>query len=325
MSKIKYYYDTETLSYREIEPSIKKRWANALLWLLSVFCMAMLLMVVYLSIPQIESPKEKSYRRELSLMQEQYKSLNQKIQLQQEVLKEIADRDNNIYRLYFEVDPISEEERLAGFGGINRYNQYEGYDNSELIKHTHQQVDQITKQISVQSESLDEIVELAKEKQELLTAIPAIQPVSNEDLTRMASGYGMRNDPFTKARKMHKGMDFTSPRGTPIYATGDGVVIRADSRSSGYGKHVRINHGYGYVTLYAHMYKYNVRKGQKVKRGDVIGFVGSTGRSQAPHLHYEVRKDGKHINPVNFYYGNLSAEEFAILLEKSKQANQSLD
>jgi len=208
---------------------------------------------------------------------------------------------------------------------VSRYNDLDGYENSELIKETHQQVDQIAKQLAIQSKSLDEIATLAKEKESLLAAIPAIQPVRNEDLKRMASGFGFRSDPFTKVRKMHKGMDFTSPRGTPVFATGDGIVIRADNRSSGYGNHIRIDHGYGYKTLYAHLYKYNVKKKQKVKRGDVIGFVGSTGRSQAPHLHYEVFKDGKQINPINFYYGNLTPKEFATLLDKSRQENQSLD
>ena len=158
-----------------------------------------------------------------------------------------------------------------------------------------------------------------------MASIPAIQPVRNEDLKRMSSGFGMRTDPFTKARKMHKGMDFSAPTGTPVFATGDGKVVRADSRSTGYGKHIRIEHGFGYRTRYAHLHKLNVKKGQKVKRGDIIGFVGSTGRSEAPHLHYEILKDKNQINPINFYYGNLSAQEFATLLEKSKEANQSLD
>ena len=141
----------------------------------------------------------------------------------------------------------------------------------------------------------------------------------------MASGFGMRTDPFTKARKKHWGMDFTAPRGTPVYASGDGVVERADSNSSGYGKHIRINHGYGYLSLYAHLYKYNVKKNQKVKRGDLIGFVGSTGRSEAPHLHYEIFKDGTRINPINFYYGSLTAEEFSKLVDRASLENQSLD
>jgi murein DD-endopeptidase MepM/ murein hydrolase activator NlpD len=177
----------------------------------------------------------------------------------------------------------------------------------------------------VQSESLDEIVDLAKNKEDMLRSIPAIQPVANKDLTRMASGYGMRIDPHYKVPKMHQGMDFTAPTGTPIYATGDGKVIRADSKSSGYGKHVRIDHGYGYVTLYAHMSKYKVRPGQKVKRGDVIGLVGNTGKSKGPHLHYEVRVNKDPVNPVNFYFNDITAEEYARLVEMTENSNQSLD
>ena len=243
----------------------------------------------------------------------------------QTVLSEIETRDNSIYRVYFEANPISDEQRKAGFGGVNRYNNLEGFDNSNLIISTSKKLDVLTKQIVVQSKSLDEIARLAEEKEQLLKAIPTIKPVKNEDLTRMASGYGYRSDPFTKARKFHRGMDFTAPRGTPVYATGNGVVKRADRRSSGYGRHIRIDHGFGYISLYAHLYKYVVRRGQKVKRGDLIGFVGSTGRSQAPHLHYEIIKDGKHVNPLNFYYGNLSPEEFAELLKVASQENQSLD
>jgi len=313
------------LSYRKIEPKPGRKIGIALLVTLGVFLAAFILLISYYSIPKIETPKERKYRLELENMELQYKLLSNKMNIQQEVLDEIAERDNSIYRLYFEANPIDLEERKAGFGGISRYNKYDGFENSELIKETYQRVDQIAKQIAIQSKSLDEIAALAKEKESLLASIPAIQPVRNEDLKRMASGFGFRSDPFTKVRKMHKGMDFTSPRGTPIFASGDGVIVRADNRSSGYGNHIRIDHGYGYITLYAHLHKYNVKKGQKVKRGDVIGFVGSTGRSQAPHLHYEVRKDGKHINPINFYYGNLTPKELAILLEKSRQENQSLD
>ncbi len=221
--------------------------------------------------------------------------------------------------------PIPDEQRKAGFGGINRYRDLEGYDNSALIISSNKRLDVLTKQIVVQSRSLDEIALLAKEKEELLKSIPAIQPIKGKDLTRMASGYGYRSDPFTKVRKFHFGMDFTAPRGTPVYASGDGRVTRADNSAAGYGKHIRIEHGFGYQSLYAHLYKYKVKRGQKVKRGDLIGFVGSTGRSEAPHLHYEVFKDGARINPINFYYGNLSPEEFVALLKKSQQENESLD
>ncbi len=323
MSKVKYYYDSESLSYRKIERKKRTTFKYTMFFLLASALFGFLF--VFLASQYVESPKEKALKRELQNSQLQFELLNKKMNEAEAVLANVADRDNNIYRVYFEANPIPDEQRKAGFGGINRYKSLEGFDNSKLIIESNKRIDVLQKQIVVQSKSLDEIATLAEEKEKLLAAIPAIQPVSNEDLTRMASGYGMRSDPFTKARKMHWGMDFTAPRGTPIYASGDGVVKRADSRATGYGKHIRIDHGYGYTSLYAHLYKYNVRKNQKVKRGDLIGFVGSTGRSQAPHLHYEIFKDGDRINPINFYYGSLTAEEFNKLLEHASLENQSLD
>ena len=325
MAKVKYYYDSDTLSYRKIEYKKGRKTKIFFLSLLGMILSGFLLLIIYLNIPYIETPREKALKRELSNMELQFELLNKKMVQAQTVLSEIETRDNAIYRVYFEANPISEEQRKAGFGGVNRYKNLEGFDNSNLIISTSKKIDVLTKQIVVQSKSLDEIAGLAEEKEKLLKAIPTIKPVKNEDLTRMASGYGYRSDPFTKARKFHRGMDFTAPRGTPVYATGNGVVKRADRRSSGYGRHVRINHGFGYTSLYAHFYKYVVKRGQKVKRGDLIGFVGSTGRSQAPHLHYEIIKDGKRVNPLNFYYGNLSPEEFAELLKVAGQENQSLD
>lgn len=323
MSKVKYYYDSESLSYKKIERKKRKTFKYASVFLLASALFGFLFVSV--AGQYVESPKEKALKRELQNTQFQFEILNKKINEAEAVLANVADRDNNIYRVYFEANPIPEEQRRAGFGGINRYKDLEGFDNSKLIIESNKRLDILQKQIVVQSKSLDEIAILAEEKEKLLAAIPAIQPVSNEDLTRMASGYGMRSDPFTKARKMHWGMDFTAPRGTPIYASGDGVVVRADSGSSGYGRHIRIDHGFGYISLYAHLYKYNVRKNQKVKRGDLIGFVGSTGRSEAPHLHYEIFKDDARINPINFYYGSLTAEEFSKLLEHASLENQSLD
>ena len=325
MSKVKYYYDSETLSYRKIEIKKGKKFKIFILSLMGMLLSGFILLVVYLNIPYIQTPKEKALKRELTNMQLQFELINKKMDQAQTVLSEVESRDNNIYRVYFEANPISEEQRKAGFGGINRYKDLEGFDNSKLIVSTSKRLDVLTKQIVIQSKSLDEIAQLAEEKEALLTAIPSIQPIKNEELKRMASGYGYRTDPFTKVRKRHWGMDFSAKRGTPIYATGDGVVVRVDRRASGYGRHIRIDHGFGYKSLYAHLYKYNVRKGQKVKRGDIIGFVGSSGRSQAPHLHYEIFKDGNRVNPINFYYGNLSPEEFANLLIKAEQENQSLD
>ena len=325
MSKVKYYYDSETLSYQKIERKKGRRLGIALLSVLGAFLAGFILLVIYLNIPQLETPKEKALKRELENMKLQYSLLNRKMDQVQKVLANVEDRDDNIYRLYFEANPIPEEQRLAGFGGVNRYKDLEGYDNSKLIIETNKRLDMLTKRLVVQSRSLDEIVNLAKDKEQLLAAIPAIMPIKNEKLKRVASGYGWRTDPFTKVRKFHYGMDFTAPRGTPVYASGDGKVVRADNRSSGYGNHIRIDHGFGYVSLYGHLWKYNVRPGQKVQRGDLIGFVGSTGRSEAPHLHYEIFKDEDRINPINFYYGHLSPAEYDEILQQSQQENQSLD
>ena len=323
MSKVKYYYDSETLSYKRIERKKRTTFKYAAMFLLASALFAFLF--VFVAGQYVESPKEKALKRELQNMQLQYNILNKKMNEAEAVLADIADRDNNLYRVYFEANPIPEEQRKAGFGGVNRYKDLEGFDNSKLIIQSSKRLDILQKEIVVQSKSLDDIAKLAAEKEKLFAAIPAIQPVSNKELSRISSGYGVRTDPFTKAKKMHLGMDFAAPRGTPIYATGDGVVIRADSRSSGYGKHIRIDHGFGYETLYGHMYKFTVRRNQRVKRGDLIGFVGSSGRSDGPHVHYEVFKDDRRINPINFYYGSLTAEEYNKMLEQASLENQSLD
>lgn len=325
MSKVKYYYDPDTLSYRKIEPVKSKRYRNIALFILGASIFGFLALILLLNTNLINTPRELSLAREVKNYELQYELLNKKMEQIEDVLGNIEERDNNIYRLYFEANPIPDEQRRAGFGGINRYKSLEGFNNSEMIIATTKRLDIIKKQMTIQSKSLDEITKLAEEKEKLLMSIPAIQPINNEDLTRMASGYGWRSDPFTKARKMHYGMDFTAPKGTPVYASGDGSVTRADNNSSGYGKHIRIDHGYGYLSLYGHLSQYNVKRGQKVKRGDLIGFVGSTGRSEAPHVHYEVWKDNNRINPINFYYGSLSPEEFESMLKFANQENQSLD
>lgn len=323
MAKVKYYYDSVTLSYRKIRTKKGEKFRNFVFMLLAVVVIMFAGFVVLTSI--FESPKEKELKRELEFVKLNEELHSKKIAQLENILAEIQDRDNNIYRMYFEVNPIPLEQRKAGFGGVNRYKVLEGFDNSDMIIDVSKNLDILSKQLYVQTKSLDEIVKLAEAKEQLLAAIPAIQPVKKEDLTRMASGYGWRRDPFTKARKRHFGMDFSAPIGTPIYASGDGVVIRADQNSAGYGKHIRIDHGFGYVTLYAHLSKYNIRRGQHVKRGDLIGFVGSTGRSQGPHLHYEVIKNGYNTNPINFYYGNLSPEEFAAMQKAAELEGQSLD
>lgn len=322
--KVKYYYDTENLAYHKIKPQKRKKVGYALLFLIASALFGFLCFVVLMNTPYFETPKDKIQAREIDNMKIRYSILNKKIENIEQVAADLEERDNNLYRVYFNSAPISNEKR-RGIIDIERYKELEGYNNSDLVINTSKKVDGISKALAFQSKSLDEILKLAKAKDKLLSAVPAIQPVKNEDLRQMASGFGYRTDPFTKARKMHEGMDFTAKSGTPIYATGDGIVAKADNSLSGYGNHIEISHGFGYLTLYAHLSKYKVRPGQRVKRGDIIGFVGSTGRSQAPHLHYEVHKDGKVVNPINFYYGNISAAEYVAISKIANQENQSLD
>jgi murein DD-endopeptidase MepM/ murein hydrolase activator NlpD len=325
MSKVKYYYDSENLAYRKIKTKKATKLGVVFLFLVASALFGFLSFVILLNTPYFETPKDRLQAREIDNLKLHYAILNKKIDELNTVTAAIEDRDNNLYRTYFNTAPISDKERKAGFKTKNRYAELEGFDNSELVKNTTQHVDILSKELAIQSKSLDEILKLAKAKDNLLSAIPAIQPVKNENLRRMASGFGYRSDPFTKARKMHEGMDFTAKTGTPIYATGDGVVARADNSASGFGNHIVIRHGYGYETLYAHLSKYKARAGQRVKRGDIIGYVGSTGRSEAPHLHYEVHKDNKVVNPLNFYYGNISAVEYVAISKLANQENQSLD
>lgn len=323
MAKVKFYYDSDTLSYRRILVKKSTKVKNGLLLVVAVFLIAFLGFVGFSYV--VKSPSQIKQERELENLQLHYQLLSKRIDEGTEILKEIQDRDDNIYRVYFEAEPISKEERLAGFGGINRYKSLDGFKNSAMIKEVTKKVDVLSKQLVVQSKSLDDIVEMAKNKKEMLASIPAIQPVSNKELKRMASGFGYRNHPIYKTRKFHWGMDFSAPKGTPIYATGNGKIEYAKRSGRGFGNHVKIDHGFGYKTVYAHMEKFIVRKGQKVKRGDLIGYVGNSGTSTAPHLHYEVIKGKKKVNPINFYFNDLTPEEYDLMLEMSSRENQSLD
>ena len=323
MAKVKYYYDTKTLIYKRIELSVANKLKKILYFLFGSALTGFIMVVIFLQF--FDSPKEKILNREIQQLSIQYKIIKNKLEKAEIVLDDLQKRDDNIYRLIFEADPIPKSIRKAGFGGVNRYNDLTGFKNSELVISTSKKIDQVTKQLYIQSKSFDEIIELAKNKTTMLASIPAIQPVSNKDLSRMASGFGNRIHPIYKTRKFHAGMDFSAKTGTPIYATGDGEIFKVKRSRKGYGNHVVINHGFGYKTLYAHMSKYIVKKRQKVKRGDIIGYVGNTGTSVAPHLHYEVHKDGKKINPVNFYYNDLTPEQFEKMLLISSQSNQSFD
>jgi murein DD-endopeptidase MepM/ murein hydrolase activator NlpD len=325
MRKVKYYYDSENLAYRKISPQNAKKFGYVVLFLVASALFGFLCFVILLNVPFFQTPKDLTQNREIENLKLNYTVLNKKIDQLDEVLANMEDRDNNIYRVYFNNAPLSQMQKKKGIISSDRFKQLLGFNNAQLILNTAQRVDMIAERLVMQSKSLDEILKLSKAKEKFLSSIPAIQPVKNEQLKRMASGFGYRSDPFTKARKMHKGMDFTAPTGTPVFATGDGVVERADNTASGFGNHIVIRHGFGYETLYGHLSRYNKRLGQQVKRGDIIGFVGSTGRSQAPHCHYEVHKDGKEVNPINFYYGNISEVEYTVIAKLATQENQSLD
>ncbi len=325
MKRVKFYYDAEKLAFKQIVTKNSTKIAYALLFLVSSTLFGFLSFFILNMTSFFETPKSKLQARELEIMKLNYNLLNRKIALMEEGLSAIEERDNTIYRVYFNSAPISNEVRRAGLVGKNRYKDLEDFNSSDLILSSSKKVDEIMNALAIQSVSLDEITKLAKQKALLLKSIPAIQPIKNEELKHMASGFGYRSDPFTKIRKFHNGMDFSAKSGTPIYATGDGIVKKADGTVSGFGNHIEINHGYGYMTLYAHLSKYKVRAGQKVKRGDIIGHVGSTGRSEAPHLHYEVHKNGEVVNPLNFYYGSISAKEYVLITKLANQENQSLD
>ena len=323
MSKINYKYNNKSLSYEIIVVPLHKRVGKVLSYLAIGLVFATL--TIIFAYKYLDSPKEKQLQREISELSLQYELLNNRMGQVTEVLSDIQDRDNNIYRTIFEAEPIPASIRQAGYGGVNRYKELQGFNNSELIVETTKRLDRISKQLYIQSKSFDEVVKLVKGKAKLLASIPAIQPISNEDLRHQPSGFGWRTHPIYKTPEFHPGMDFSAPQGTEIFATGDGVVERADASAQGYGNHVVINHGYGYETLYGHMSKIAVKAGQQVKRGQLIGYVGSTGLSTAPHVHYEVHKNEQIVNPINYYYNDLTPEQYQKLTTLSLQSSQSFD
>lgn len=321
--KIQYRYNPKTLIYEKIEVGFRSRFFRFLSYVVTGMVFAAVVMLFAYS--YIDSPKEKQLKRENAQLQLEYDILNKKIEQFSVILEDIQNRDDNIYRVIFEAEPIPENIRKAGFGGVNRYKHLEGYKNSQLVTETTSRLDKIAKQLYIQSKSFDDVYNLAKQKEKMLASIPAIQPVSNKDLTRMASGFGYRVDPVYKTNKFHSGMDFTAPTGTEIYATGNGKVVFIERAANGYGNHVIIDHGFGYQTLYAHLSSIDVKPGQQVKRGDIIGKVGNTGKSVGPHLHYEVVKNNEKINPVNFYFNDLTEDEYEKMILISSASNQALD
>jgi murein DD-endopeptidase MepM/ murein hydrolase activator NlpD len=323
MSKVKYRFNTKSLTYEKVKVTFRERF-----WRFTSYLAIGLVFAtgtVILAYKFLDSPKEKMLRREIEALQLQYNLLHKKMDQTQIVLNDLQDRDDNIYRVIFESEPIPNSIRQAGFGGSDRYSVFDNYDNAELLKTTTERLDKITKQLYIQSKSFDEVVKLAKNKEQLISSIPAIMPINNKDLRRQPGGFGWRTHPIYKTPEFHPGMDFAAEQGTPIYATGDGVVETADANAQGYGNHVVINHGFGYQTLYGHMSKLAVRVGKKIKRGELVGYVGSTGLSTAPHIHYEVIKNGEKVNPINFYFNDLTPQQYQVMLEMSSKSSQSFD
>lgn len=321
MGKIKYQFNTKSLA---VEPVRETLWDKAKKFLRIVLAgMVFSVVVLVIGYTFFDSPKERMLEREIEQYRLNFQIVNDRLDFLTSVLDDIQRRDDQIYRVIFEAEPIPRTVREAGIGGVDRYAQFDGDYSSEVIASTKTRIDQLSRMLYVQSVSYDEVYRMARNKNEMLAAIPAIVPIEYGTY-RLVSGFGMRIHPIYKTLRMHTGIDFTAPTGTPIFATGNGRVVEVERNRQGYGLMVVIDHGFGYQSLYAHLSEFNVRVGQKVTRGEVIGFVGSTGVSTAPHLHYEIIKNGKKIDPINYFFNDLSPEEFEHIIEVASQINQSL-
>lgn len=322
MGKTKYKFNPDTLSFDKIERNIKTLVKRVLGYLSTGLVSGVIFFFIFLQF--FDPPQTKKLKRQNEQLLSQYNLLNKDLDKITKVLDDIQNRDDNIYRVIFEADPIPSSVRMAGFGGANRYSKLEEMDNAELIVSTTKKLDILSKQVFVQAKSYDEVAKMAMSREKMIASMPSIMPVSNKDLKQTASGWGMRMHPIYKILRFHYGMDFTAATGTDVFATGIGVV-KSTERETGYGNMVVIDHGFGYETYYAHLSRINVQVGQKVNRGDVIGFVGSTGTSTAPHLHYEVSKNGVKVNPQNYYFQDLSPAEYEKMISISSNMGQSFD
>ena len=320
--KTYYLYNPNTLDYERVSPSAKDRLFSVLRHLSTGIAFGIATFFIMMHV--IDSPQESQLRKENKLLQTQYEVLDLRLNNAMEILDDIQQRDENLYRAIFQAESIPESVRKSGFGGTNRYKQLMELTNAELVVSTTKKMDMLRKQLYIQSNSLEELIEIGKNQEERAKCIPAIQPISNKDLRQTASGYGMRIDPIYRTPRFHSGMDFSAKIGTDIYATGDGKITMAGWKQ-GYGNCVMIDHGYGYQTLYGHMSKFKVRVGQKVKRGEVIGAVGNTGKSTGPHLHYEVIVRGRYDNPSKYYYMDLTPEEYDRMIQIAENHGQVMD
>lgn len=323
MRKIKYFYNTHTLRYEKLVVPLRVKLLRVFGFIATAIVSAGI--IVWIGFRYIGSPNERLLRQELEDYKVTYQLMSQRIGDLQQQMAELEKRDNEVYRAIFEADPIPDSARAKEIEKSKELKLVARLDDDELINGMTSQLNNLAARVSFQQESFKDIDKMILNKEKLIAAIPAIQPVSNKDLNRIASGFGTRIDPVYKVTKFHAGLDFTAPQGTPIYATADGRVQETNHNEGGYGNHVIINHGYGYETLYAHMVRIKARRGQSVKRGEIIGWVGNTGKSTGPHCHYEVHKNGKPIDPVYFFYNDLTPEQFDRLLKLAKASNQSFD
>jgi murein DD-endopeptidase MepM/ murein hydrolase activator NlpD len=323
MAKIKYRFDPYTLTYKKIKKTNKKKFVNALSFFIVTIVTAIILHVVVTS--YYDTPEVKNLKEEQEKLAWKFEVLQGKLEDLNSQLKTIERRDDNLYRPIFELEPIPDNVRDAGTGGAVKYRDLEKLPHSEELIETASFLSDIRKRIYIQSKSFDSVAVMAKNKEEMNSCMPAIQPIAINDFGRISDYYGKRRDPFTGKIRMHYGMDFTGPVGTDIYATGDGTVVKATYSNFGYGREVVINHGFGYKTIYAHLRSMKVSKGDKVQRGDVIGTLGNTGRSTGPHLHYEVRRNNRPVNPLYYYFNDITADEYDEMIAVASKSRKPMD
>ncbi|BFG71416.1 M23 family metallopeptidase [Sediminibacterium sp. KACHI17] len=323
MKKIKYYYNTHTLRYEKLETPLRVRLLQLFGFIAASIVTGMIIFAI--AFRYIDSPKEKLLRQQNEDLKQNYGVLEERLKQLTLQMDELANRDNEVYRSIFESKPIPDSARIREMEKRKEIQLLQAMGSTELIKNMTSQLNNLALRMAYQQKSFDEITQMVKNKEKFLASIPAIQPISNKNLTRIASGFGYRIDPIYKDRRAHLGMDFTAPHGTPIYATADGVVTDAGFNTGGFGNRVVINHGNSYETLYGHMYRIKARIGQRVKRGEVIGYVGNTGKSSGPHCHYEVHRYGNPVNPIYYFYNDLTPAQFDRLLKIAAASNQSMD
>jgi murein DD-endopeptidase MepM/ murein hydrolase activator NlpD len=323
MKKIKYYYNTHTLRYEKLITPLRVK----LLRVFGFFAASLVTagMIAFLVFRFIGDPSVRLLRQQNEDLREELDELNERVKAIDQQMAALEKRDNDVYRSIFEAQPIPDSVRAQEAEKAQEIAKVESMPEGQLVHSIDTTIRKLAARIQAQKKSYTQLIDLVKNKEKLLAATPAIQPVSNKDLNRIASGFGYRIDPVYKTVKLHAGLDFAAPQGTPIYATADGVVTESGFSDGGYGNHVVVNHGYGYQTLYGHMVRIKARNGQRVKRGEVIGYVGNTGKSTGPHCHYEVHKGSEKLDPVYYFYNDLSPQQFDQLLKRASASNQSLD